>query len=177
ITYRGESGPSITSVTYDLTKDQYYQGTSNSGFFNFDVKNFGTSPLLDTGGLTDPNGVTYTPQTGQPSSVTFNFRNGAFRAGNSFGFGLDAEWIDGPGVSGVGKSSGLDFGNAAIPLTITFSNGGSVTANFAPDSSLGSYGSSLSIAAPATVPLPGAVWLFGSGLVGLAGLARRRKAA
>jgi len=32
-------------------------------------------------------------------------------------------------------------------------------------------------AAPAAVPVPAAVWLFGSGLVGLAGVARRRKAA
>jgi len=31
--------------------------------------------------------------------------------------------------------------------------------------------------APAAVPVPAAVWLFGSGLVGLAGIARRRKAA
>ena len=30
---------------------------------------------------------------------------------------------------------------------------------------------------PAAVPVPAAVWLFGSGLVGLAGIARRRKAA
>ena len=30
---------------------------------------------------------------------------------------------------------------------------------------------------PAAVPVPAAVWLFGSGLVGLAGVARRRKAA
>lgn len=33
------------------------------------------------------------------------------------------------------------------------------------------------IAAPSAVPVPAAVWLFGSGLVGLAGIARRRKAA
>jgi len=31
--------------------------------------------------------------------------------------------------------------------------------------------------APAAVPVPAAVWLFGSGLVGLAGVARRRKSA
>jgi len=33
-----------------------------------------------------------------------------------------------------------------------------------------------SLDAPAAVPVPAAVWLFGSGLVGLAGVARRRKA-
>lgn len=178
ISYQGAAGASITSVTYDLTKDLYYQGTSGSGFFNFDSTNFGTAPLLDTSSLTKPAGVTYTPQSGQANTLTFNFQNGAFQAGNSFGFGLDAEWVDGPGVNGNGQSSGLDFGNAAIPLTITFSNGYSVTANFAAAPTTSQpYRSALTVAAPATVPLPGAVWLFGSGLVGLAGLARRRKAA
>jgi hypothetical protein len=28
---------------------------------------------------------------------------------------------------------------------------------------------------PSTVPLPAAVWLFGSGLIGLIGIARRKK--
>jgi len=36
---------------------------------------------------------------------------------------------------------------------------------------------SITEGAPAAVPVPAAVWLFGSGLVGLAGIARRRKAA
>ena len=35
----------------------------------------------------------------------------------------------------------------------------------------------LGTATPQAVPVPAAVWLFGSGLVGLAGVARRRKAA
>ena len=33
----------------------------------------------------------------------------------------------------------------------------------------------LSSPAPAAVPLPAAVWLFGSGLLGLVGVARRRR--
>jgi hypothetical protein len=32
-----------------------------------------------------------------------------------------------------------------------------------------------SVSAPSTVPVPAAVWLFGSGLVGLAGIARRKR--
>ena len=34
-----------------------------------------------------------------------------------------------------------------------------------------------SVIAPSAIPVPAAVWLFGSGLIGLAGVARRRKAA
>lgn len=36
---------------------------------------------------------------------------------------------------------------------------------------------SAGLVTPSAVPVPAAVWLFGSGLVGLAGVARRRKAA
>jgi len=38
------------------------------------------------------------------------------------------------------------------------------------------YSAGLDVAYLSTVPVPGAVWLFGSGLVGLIGLARRKKA-
>lgn len=37
-------------------------------------------------------------------------------------------------------------------------------------------GSTLTLAAPSAVPVPAAVWLFGSGLLGLVGVARRKKA-
>ena len=37
-------------------------------------------------------------------------------------------------------------------------------------------GNSLTVTQVSTVPVPAAVWLFGSGLIGLAGLARRKKA-
>jgi len=45
----------------------------------------------------------------------------------------------------------------------------------APDGSMSS-GWVAASTPPSTVPLPGAAWLFGSGLVGLAGFARRRRA-
>jgi len=42
---------------------------------------------------------------------------------------------------------------------------------------IGSWEITGTVTAPAEVPVPAAVWLFGSGLIGLAGIARRRKAA
>jgi hypothetical protein len=190
IQYKGEAGPAITSISYDLSvKTGTYTALdgstyTGSGFFNLDPYNFGSAPLEDTTQLSDPNGVKYTSSavngatTSQPNRLTFTFASGAFQANNTFSFGLDAEWVDGAGENKNGQSGGLDFGNAAIPLTITFSNGYSVTANFATAPTTSQpYRSALTVAAPAAVPLPGAVWLFGSGLVGLAGLARRRNAA
>ena len=44
----------------------------------------------------------------------------------------------------------------------------------APPPSLGQYG--IEISQIAAVPVPAAVWLFGSGLLGLIGIARRKKA-
>ena len=63
--------------------------------------------------------------------------------------------VDGDGVSGLGMIDG-----AFIGFNANFSTTG-------PSSEVN----------PAAVPVPAAVWLFGSGLVGLAGVARRRKAA
>ena len=44
------------------------------------------------------------------------------------------------------------------------------------NATVGGNGCSGAISTPSAVPLPAAVWLFGSGLIGLAGIARRKKA-
>jgi hypothetical protein len=44
------------------------------------------------------------------------------------------------------------------------------------NASVGGEGCVGAINTPSAVPLPAAVWLFGSGLLGLAGIARRKKA-
>ncbi|MEJ2646512.1 MAG: hypothetical protein P8180_16660, partial [Gammaproteobacteria bacterium] len=177
ITYSGEVGPSITSITYDLSNDIHdLPGGPTSSVFNFDTGNLGTSgPSWVTSGLSNGS-VDYSTHytstdnahnpSSQPNQLTFSFGAGTFQVNDTFSFGTGAEWVNGDQAL---SSNGLDFGLASIPLTVTFSNGTKRTANFAPDSSLGAYGSSLSIIAPASGPLPGAVWLFGSGLVGLAG--------
>jgi len=56
----------------------------------------------------------------------------------------------------------------------------SVTLSFTGDSSSDSFNEvkqiDFSYATPAPVPIPGAVWLLGSGLIGLAGIRRKRRA-
>ena len=71
-------------------------------------------------------------------------------------------------------SSGLAYGNGVIYATSTagtISSYDALTHN-----SLGGFGSASSGLAymPSPVPIPAAVWLFGSGLIGLVGLARRK---
>lgn len=66
--------------------------------------------------------------------------------------------VDGDGISGLGMIDGAFIG---------------FNANF----SLGAGPSSEINPAVSAVPVPAAVWLFGSGLVGLVGVARRKKAA
>ena len=78
-----------------------------------------------------------------------------------------------PGVDCIGNtlSGGTNFtddGIAGSPMIDgPFTN---ININF----DIGS-GNSLEVLNVSTVPLPGAIWLFGSGIIGLAGLARRKK--
>ena len=66
----------------------------------------------------------------------------------------------------------ITTGSTLSSSAITF-DAHSVTVNFA--STAWATGSSASIVLE-TVPIPAAVWLFGSGIIGLIGLARRKKA-
>lgn len=82
-------------------------------------------------------------------------------------FSLDAPLanVSWPATNGFAATSGLNVGGVT---SITFF----VNCN-TDDCSANDY----SLAGISAVPIPAAAWLFGSGLIGLAGIARRRQAA
>jgi hypothetical protein len=107
---------------------------------------------------------------------------------SSFFTGCDSGCSPGdPSISGlyVGSLFGVSGDQAIARLNFTLNSGPSAAINMAAAAIGGTWSSYTSgnftntyngatINAINTVPAPAAVWLFGSGLVGLAGLARRR---
>lgn len=117
----------------------------------------------------------------------------AFRVGGFAGLALDADWrTDGLGdrAPGVARYFGSDGGNVNFLFDDLTAGTGLTSYSFFLDTQAtayhkknGSYDvlcgptdctSEVFVSfGPAAVPLPAAVWLFGSGLLGLAGVARR----
>ena len=118
----------------------------------------------------------------------------AFRVTGFDGFALDADWrID--GLGNVAPTTARYFGSAAGSVNFLFDTNeigvressyffflDTEATNYAltgmydmlcADS--GCVSDSFATFAPSAVPVPAAVWLFGSGLVGLMGVARRKQ--
>ena len=87
---------------------------------------------------------------------------GVNSSGTGFGGSLDFYYLARTQVSGLNSALATQrqFGNAENFASWTLATDGTATYNLAPI---------------AAVPLPPALWMFGSGLVTLAGFARRRK--
>lgn len=95
-------------------------------------------------------------------------------------FDVESLDADGDGVLGTAMATGPFTGFtpyfAGIATIVEFcvDNSGRLCTSMPPDLGISRLTPS---AVPSAVPVPAAVWLFGSGLLGLAGVARRRKAA
>jgi len=99
-----------------------------------------------------------------------NVGGGDADLGNAFGSGwrqLGGDFYGETGSSVLGFS--FDFtadAGASLLISGTYTDSGFIDAPV----------SSATLATVSTVPVPAAVWLFGSGLIGLVGFARRKKA-
>lgn len=112
-----------------------------------------------TGNATSATG---TVVTGTPFTAITGGYNGTLVSGGSVG----SAW--GPGFAGVGY---FEIWNVDLLATATPHSGYNM------DSILNTAGGTFAqyTASAAPVPIPAAAWLFGSGLIGLVGIARRKK--
>ena len=75
----------------------------------------------------------------------------------------------------TGGDAAALYGGGSVPAGVILSGtgfGGNFTSDF--DNLSSGTGTGIAVANVGTVPVPAALWLFGSGLLGLTGLARRR---
>ena len=165
------NGIAVTDVTGNMGGSNECWGTYNGndpgpsgdGFdvggtiFNFVAKE-NTPGILEGMDI----GLVVTPDTGNASSGTWSFDPGKFapteflivlKAANAPGF---AAWI----------FDGTDANSTSGNWLVAWTNTNGVPHDL----------SHLSIYAPTPIPVPAAVWLFGSGLLGLVGVARRKRA-
>jgi hypothetical protein len=177
----GVNWPSASTSTSNST-NQTPGGTvgifSASAGASAQVANYGLSGLVTwaSGFNSDVGyviGTTYVPG-GQTYSFTAGSNTGQVWGGNPGGAagGSVTEYSTGPSQAGFAPGSSEELyavtgnGNNGVAQTYEL---GTLT--------LGTDGSLTLLQQSAPVPLPAAVWLFGSGLLGLAGIGRRRAAA
>ena len=154
-------------VQYNMTFDGSVQGASGIGSFNWDTN------------------------TNEMSSLTWNFGGAIggildsrlddiFPGGDTLG-AIMFETITGSNValSGVYSNSGFAFsggGYGTLNFTRAIFFGSVHGATYSIDvSGIKQFEGVYSVAKASVVPVPAAAWLFISGLLGLAGVARRRK--
>jgi len=196
-TAAGSSGPfAISTGAGAYFRDQWTitggaAGTTGSLELSFDVTGTYDNSMPDTGLTTglelwNYNLSTLTDTAGQVpplgSSGTWSY-TGVLTTPFTFGEVLDFRVAMGGGSVLLNLSEGgydgqaafLDLSNTAVMNAIVVKDSSGTVSPFSLSTVSGAV--LFDELAPAVVPVPPAVWLFGSGLLGLVGMARRKKAA
>lgn len=179
---------SVSVQAAPLSYDEAIDGDINRDFFLLDI---GTNTITGDTELNNP-GTDFdifdfdlAPGT-QVNSISYEFTNVVERPGTSgFGLGMDTgsgnlgDWEidvlnDASPVSILGEILPLSAG--AGPYTFDYylwRFGGSAD----PFGGQWDYTLTFEVGPATVVPVPAAIWLFGSGMLGMIGIARRKKAA
>jgi len=191
VTFTPATGPTVTATgtyitaNYEQITDDYAFGwvdITHSGYAYLDAGNagLGVCQKLKGAAQCDPNSddnVTYNETLRLVFSETVTLNSVTFKNGNhGIDFADDADFVlngdtfslinifDVPGANGVGTV--FEFHNP------NFLGGSNVSNNY--QFYIAELDYTIKGITP-EVPIPPAIWLFGSGLVGMIGIARRRK--
>ncbi len=158
--YGFDEGQNI-DITVDLTVDILADGVGGGG----------GSGIVSAGSTVASHYIFFDPhgQTNQVGTVTFD--SAIFGVMTKTGTLADSDFLINTGVTYLNPGQrGLEGGD---DVTITGLN--TIEVDWRAGSP-GDYIRVLTDFSPAAVPVSAAVWLFGSGLIGLIGIARRKKA-
>ena len=162
----GNGGVTFTVNSFNMDT---YLGTSGGSFATMAADTSAMSGAVDSqGNITfDPTG-----RTGMAQFFNTSLGEQLWNQGSTFTSGSQTNAV----TTLTGSALALD-GTATIVSNSAVANWGFFVGT--PYSEVFSldFSNATVVESPAAVPVPAAVWLFGSGLVGLAGIARRRKAA
>ena len=160
-------------VTWQLVSVTFDDGGVATGSFDYDADTDTFSAInIDTSGGTNPDFLN-TPSYGIWGGDPFTTLPQVFST-------LQTSWPDltdltGAFVMGLILGSPLTNAGGTIPVELTFRSGEGICSEATCDAAITKYrditGGSVS-----TVPVPAAAWLFGSGLIGLIGVVRRKMA-
>lgn len=167
----------LTGTQQSTTPGAYQLLTTSTSSSGFSLSNAGVGAALNNmnnyqGSLNNIGcGTAVSCATSDPTSSaqgsiygpSFSGQGAVNNAATGFGGSLDFYYVTPTGSAGFNQAAKTIYQNAQGLGTFSLANTGTLT---------------YSIAAPvSTVPVPAAVWLFGSGLVGLVGIARRKQQA